>query len=82
MINFVSDQYWNCDCEKDYIKPKIQEKCKICNTDSAIKEVIEHNEPLKQNAKNNAADSSFHTDRNIACLLPRKGEGRNQRTIL
>jgi hypothetical protein len=43
----TTPEYWDCECEENYIHPKSQKKCHICNTfskdqpDSRISEVID-----------------------------------------
>lgn len=46
MIELTSE-YWDCECDTDYIHPSPQDKCEICDTtreeqpDSRVNEVLE-----------------------------------------
>lgn len=48
----TTEKYWDCECEKDYIHPKTQDKCTICGAlaeeqpDSRVNEVLEQGFPI------------------------------------
>lgn len=52
MIVETTEKYWDCECEKNYIHPKSQKVCFICNTvatdqpDSRVEEVLAQGLPL------------------------------------
>lgn len=44
----TTENYWDCECEKDFIHPKSQKECSICGAiteeqpDSRVNEVLAH----------------------------------------
>jgi len=44
----LTDEYWDCECEKDYIHLRLQESCPVCKAesedqpDSRVQEVIKN----------------------------------------
>ena len=49
----LTDEYWDCDCEDNYIKPVSLECCEICwayqdqSSDSRLNEVLEKGLPVE-----------------------------------
>ena len=52
-MSITTEEYWDCDCDENYIHPKSQKWCSICKTrpedqpDSIIKEVLKHGFKIK-----------------------------------
>jgi len=48
----MTEKYWDCECEENYIHPKTQPKCNICGAvadeqpDSRVDEVLKQGLPL------------------------------------
>ncbi len=44
----TSEDYWDCECEHNYIHPKTQDRCFVCGAfaeeqpDSRVNEIIEY----------------------------------------
>ncbi len=43
----LTPEYWDCECEKDYIHPKSQKSCKICGAKSHSQPDARANEVMR-----------------------------------